>query len=218
MMAPDFPQWISLPLIHVIIWIAPFAIFLLNDLPRWLNNNKFQLISALHYPPSPWKDVPHHRGLRPLLFTNNGFFYVPQASEQWRAVRQGLRLFVVIREDKIFSPFPDFTAAKAVHSPQLFLTPLVQPTGRVWTLDFPLGRPALINWANRAAVVVFFFYVLGVFQRAPLIPMVSRPASFTLKAQFKLRTFPYGDTSTPVLQFSTVWYYWKCCFMSLKAI
>ena len=25
----------------------------------------------LHYPPSPWKVVPHHRGWRPLLFTNS---------------------------------------------------------------------------------------------------------------------------------------------------
>ena len=25
----------------------------------------------LHYQPSPWKFLPHHRGLRPLLFTDN---------------------------------------------------------------------------------------------------------------------------------------------------
>lgn len=155
---------------------------------------------------------------RPLLFTNNVFFYVPQASEQWRAARRGLRLFVLIREDKIFSPFPDVTAAKAVHSPQLFLTPLVQPTGRVLNPRLPTGQTGVNPIELTGPPLWFFFYVLGVFQRAPLIPMVSRPASFTLKAQFKLRTFPYWDTSTPVLQFSMVWYYWKCCFMSLKAI
>ena len=29
------------------------------------------LYQPLHYPPSPWKVVPHHRGRRPLLFTNS---------------------------------------------------------------------------------------------------------------------------------------------------
>ena len=53
----------------------------------------------LHYPPSPSKVVPHHWGVRPLLFTNMfGFFYISEQSEQWKSCVMGPMFFVLIRE------------------------------------------------------------------------------------------------------------------------
>ena len=56
----------------------------------------------LHYPLSSWKVVPHHRGLRPLLFTNSsvGSFTSNKNQNSERAVRRGQRFFVLIREDQ----------------------------------------------------------------------------------------------------------------------
>ena len=55
---------------------------------------------SLHYPPSASKVVPHHRGVRPLLFTNmSGSFYIPEKSEQWKSCVMGPMFFVLIRED-----------------------------------------------------------------------------------------------------------------------
>ena len=55
-----------------------------------------------HYPPSPWKVVPHHRGLRPLLFTNRsvGSFTSNKNQNSGGAihVRRGLKFIVLIRE------------------------------------------------------------------------------------------------------------------------
>ena len=55
----------------------------------------------LHYPPSKWKVVQHPRGLHPLLFTNSsvGSFTSHKNQNSARAVRWGLRFFVLIQED-----------------------------------------------------------------------------------------------------------------------
>ena len=47
------------------------------------------------------KGWPHHRGLRPLLFSNSvvGLYYVPQEQISESAVRRDLRFFVLILED-----------------------------------------------------------------------------------------------------------------------
>ena len=75
--------------------------------PRWLNTLTgdetgltSQLIQPLHYPTSPWKGVPHHRSLGPLLFTINsvGSFTCYKNLNSERAVRRGQRL--------IFRPYP----------------------------------------------------------------------------------------------------------------
>ena len=53
-------------------------------------------------PTQPRKGWPYHRGLRPLLFSNNGFgfftSYKNQISES--AVKRDLRFFVLIREEQ----------------------------------------------------------------------------------------------------------------------
>ena len=55
----------------------------------------------LHYPPSPWKVVPHYLGLCPIFFTNSsvGSFTSHKNQNRERAVRRKLRFFVLIRED-----------------------------------------------------------------------------------------------------------------------
>ena len=55
----------------------------------------------LHYPPSKWKVVQHHRGPHPLLFTNTsvGSFTSHKNQNSARAVRRGLRFFFLIQED-----------------------------------------------------------------------------------------------------------------------
>ena len=54
-----------------------------------------------HPPTYPRKGWPHHRGLRPLLFSNSGVgsftTHKNQISES--AVKRGLRFFVLVRED-----------------------------------------------------------------------------------------------------------------------
>ena len=55
----------------------------------------------LHYPPSKWKVVQHHRGPHPLFSTNSsvGSFTSHKNQNSARAVRWGLRFFVLIQED-----------------------------------------------------------------------------------------------------------------------
>ena len=50
----------------------------------------------LHYPTTPWKGVPHHRSLRPLLFTINsvGSFTCYKNLNSERTVRRGQRLIL----------------------------------------------------------------------------------------------------------------------------
>ena len=64
-------------------------------------NLRLNWYQPLHYPPSPWKGVPHHRSLRPLLFAISSVgsptCYKNHSSE--RAVRRDLRFFFLIQED-----------------------------------------------------------------------------------------------------------------------
>ena len=52
----------------------------------------------LHFPPSPWNVVLHHRGLRILyslrISTDCGVFYVPQESEQWKSCETAPMVFL----------------------------------------------------------------------------------------------------------------------------
>ena len=72
----------------------------------------------LHYPTSPWKGVPHHRSLRPLLFTISsvGSFTCCKNQSSERAVRRNLRfLSSLSKKTRIV-----YVTTKAAHSPQFF--------------------------------------------------------------------------------------------------
>ena len=75
-------------------------------------------------PPQPRRGWPHHRGLRPLLFSNSGVGSFTSHKNQIResAVRRDRRFFVLIRKDWKVYPFADVTE-KAALSPQLFKDP-----------------------------------------------------------------------------------------------
>ena len=128
--------------------------YILNS-PRWLNTvtgdetgPTSQFFSPLHYLPSSWKAVPHHPGLRPLLFTNSSVssFTSHKNQTRERAVRRGLRSYPRRLE---CLTFVDVTT-KAAHSSVIL---------RPWVLVRPGIEPAtsrstdrrLSNWANRAA-------------------------------------------------------------------
>ena len=57
---------------------------------------------SLHNPPSPWKVVPHPKGLRPLLFTNSSVGYFMSHKNQnseLKGCKTGVRFFALIRKD-----------------------------------------------------------------------------------------------------------------------
>ena len=76
--------------------------------PQWLN--------PLHYPSSPWKVVPHHRGLRPLLFTNSsmGSFMSHKNQNSERAVRRGQRFSFLFEKTKGFLVAVHFLAIACI--------------------------------------------------------------------------------------------------------
>ena len=72
--------------------------------PRWLNTvtgNETRLASQFISHPAHLTVVPHHQGLCPLHFTNStvGSFMSHKNQNSERAVRQGLRFFILIWED-----------------------------------------------------------------------------------------------------------------------
>ena len=115
-----------------------------GDSTRWADETGLtsQFFSPLHYSPSPWKAVPHHRGLRPLLFTNSSVssFKSHKNQTRERAVRRGLRSYPTRLE---CLTFVDVTT-KAAHTLSYFKALGVGLAGD-WTRDLPLGRPALIQ-------------------------------------------------------------------------
>ena len=92
------------------------------------------LDQPLHFPPSPWNVVLHHRGLRPLLFTNStecGFFYASLRPTRIWTVKElwdGAYGFSSLSEKTKMSNCQTICCRfhnnwKAAHSPQLFQDP-----------------------------------------------------------------------------------------------
>ena len=129
--------------------------YILNS-PRWLNTvtgdetgPTSQFFSPLHYPPSSWKAVPHHPGIRPptLYEQQCKFFYVPQESDQRKSCETGP---TVLSEKTRMSNLcrchnKGSTLSSVILRPSLLIRPGIEPA---------TSRSAdrrLSNWANRAA-------------------------------------------------------------------
>ena len=118
-------------LLKILIFNFP-QIYLFNHFHHMVRNTQQSeapiLVCPCRYPPprppQPRRGWPHHRGLRPLLFSNSsvGSFTSHENQISESAVRRDLRFFVLIRKEQKVYPFADVTA-KAALSPQLFKDP-----------------------------------------------------------------------------------------------
>ena len=103
----------------------------------------------LHYPTSPWKGVPHHRSLRPRLFTISsvGSFTCCKNQSSERAVRRNLRSFFLIQEDwNCICHNEGSTFSSVFFKPLVLARPGFEPTTSC------SADRRLSNWAKRAAV------------------------------------------------------------------
>ena len=170
--------------------------YILNS-PLWLNTvtgdetgPTSQFFSLLHYPPSSWKAVPHHPGLRPLLFTNSmqhELFYVPQESDQRKSCETG---------PTVLSEKTRMSNLCRCHNKGSTLSSVIL---RPWVLVRPGIEPAtsrsadqrLSNWANRATqsqklIVFISLLVLFLFLKSTSF-FTCRKLIFVVS--FLLRTF-----------------------------
>ena len=98
---------------------------------------------------------PHHRGVRPLLFSNSGVgFYVPQEPDKCKSYETG---------PTVFRPYPrrieSLTICRCHYKGSTFLlsyskTLSVGPAG-IRTRDLPLRDRRSPNWANQAAIYIY---------------------------------------------------------------
>ena len=93
-------------------------------------------------------NIPHHRGLRSLLFSNSSVGYLrpfPIDKKGWRRQRQRLNVTAVWRKHLNWGQIFNHSQHKLTSS----LKTLVVDLARVWAHDFPLGRPALSQQGTR---------------------------------------------------------------------
>ena len=108
-------------------------------------------VPSLRNPTTP-KGWPHHRGLRPLLFSNSGVgSFTSRKNKSVQVLWDGTYGFSSLSEKTRKSNHLQMSLQRQHFLLSYLKTLSVGPAG-VWTRDLPLGRPALSQLSLQAAV------------------------------------------------------------------
>ena len=136
-------QYIRIALVLSILFI--YQLFWTQACPEGMCTNGTQVPCEVPSLPNPTtcKGWPHHRGLRPLLFSNSDVgYFTYHKNKSVKVLWHGTYSFSSLSEKPRKSNHLQMSFQRQHFLLSYFKTLSVGPAG-VWTRDLPLGRPAL---------------------------------------------------------------------------
>ena len=136
-------QYIRIAFVLPILFI--YQLFWTQTCPEGMCTNGTQVpCEVLSLPnPTTLKGWPHHRGLRPLLFSNSDVgSFTSKKNKSVKVLWDGTYGFSLLSEKTRKPNYLQMSSQKQHFLLSYLKTLRVGPAG-IWTRDFPLGRPAL---------------------------------------------------------------------------
>ena len=144
-MAKTLPTFCFQTFLLIFIYFIYLPAFLDTGLPRGMCTNGTQVPCEVPSLPNPTtsKGWPHHRGLRPLLFSNSGVgSFTSHKNKSVKVLWDGTYGFSSLSENTRKSNHLQMSLQRQQFLLSYLKTLSIGPAG-VWTRDLPLGRPAL---------------------------------------------------------------------------